>query len=109
MEREGETGKKLELRREVSDNVEELESIDVADTLKQNFARQKREEHPLDLSKPHSRRKRDYWIVLCAVNVLLIGSMVVFPGVVTSLFAISGMILFTTGFSWVMWFVLDDY
>lgn len=57
-----------------------------------------------------SRRKRDYWLILIPVDLFFTGVLVA-PGlsVGIKLYALAGLIVFTLGFTWVMWFVTDDY
>ncbi|MEY2881729.1 MAG: hypothetical protein RLZZ15_4109 [Verrucomicrobiota bacterium] len=51
-----------------------------------------------------SRRKRDYWLVTALVNAALVAAFFLNP-----IYAGAGIILFNVGFTWVVWFVMDDY
>lgn len=57
-----------------------------------------------------SRRKRDYWLVLIPVD-LFFAAVLVAPGASTGMkmYALGGLVIFTIGLTWVMWFVMDDY
>lgn len=57
-----------------------------------------------------SRRKRDYWLLLLPMNAFF-GFMAFGPyrNPMTLAYGIGGMIVFTLGLTWVMWFVMDDY
>ena len=84
--------------------------IDVSEILRKNHEKLSENEKPLNLSKPKSRRKRDYFIVLILVNSALVGLFIALPSnVVTTLFTFSGVIIFSTAFTWVMWKVISDY
>ena len=57
-----------------------------------------------------SRRRRDYWVVTIAMNlVLLFAAFGPFGGGVAMIFALACVIIFNLGFTWTMFFVLDDY
>ena len=57
-----------------------------------------------------SRRKRDYWLMLVGGNLLVVGAVLgLHSNVVTLIFGLSAVILFTLGLTWVMWAVMDDY
>lgn len=57
-----------------------------------------------------SRRKRDYWLVLTAGNLVFGGFMILaHKNVISLVFGFSGMIFFSIGLTWIMWMVLDDY
>ncbi|CAA6676571.1 MULTISPECIES: hypothetical protein [unclassified Lentimonas] len=86
------------------------QKVDVVDILKANLRVQQDNEAPLDLQPRKSRKKRDYWLCLALVNVgLLIPFFVLEKNVVTATFSLAAMILFSAGFSWIMWQVVDDY
>lgn len=57
-----------------------------------------------------SRRKRDYWLVLIPVDAFFT-FVLLHPSMSGSMkiYALAGLVMFTLGFSWVMWFVVDDY
>lgn len=54
-----------------------------------------------------SRRLRDYWVTLIGVDGLLLALW--WSGFFPEIFLLSGLVLFSVGFTWVMWAVLDDY
>ncbi len=54
--------------------------------------------------KRKSKRKRDYFLLLAAGNMLLTLGFVLQP-----IFAGAGFVLFNIGLAWIMWFVMDDY
>ncbi|MBI5382840.1 MAG: hypothetical protein HZA31_13155 [Opitutae bacterium] len=57
-----------------------------------------------------SRRKRDFWLCLVLGNLVIVGSVgLTSINAVTVIYGFSGVLLFTSGFSWVMWQVMDDY
>lgn len=60
--------------------------------------------------KRRSRRLRDYFIVFIPVNAFF-GWWAFGPyaNAMTFIYGIAGMILFSVGFSWVMFFIVDDY
>lgn len=61
--------------------------------------------------RPHSkRRRRDYWVMLIAGNAgfLAVGALVG-ANPVTIIYTFSGIVLYTVGLTWVMWFVVDRY
>lgn len=84
---------------------------DVFTHLQGNRAVEKR--HGLDkveIRKRKSRRKRDFWLLLVGGNLAIIGAVVVTNiNVVTVIFGLSGLIIFSLGLSWVMWQVMDKY
>lgn len=55
-----------------------------------------------------SLRKRDYWLLMVGGNGFFVTAGLLQGGVVL-VFAGAGIILFTVGVTWVMWFVMDDY
>jgi len=57
-----------------------------------------------------SRRTKDYWLVLTVVDgFLLFAALGPFSDIVTRIFGLAGVIVFTTSFTWVMFQVMDDY
>lgn len=60
--------------------------------------------------KRKSRRKRDYWLATVAMNLLLVGLVAIARfNPISLIYGFSGIIIFNLSFTWVMWFVLDDY
>lgn len=85
---------------------------DVHGVLQENLARANAAGiNDVDLSpRPPSRRKRDYWFSLVAGNAFIIG-LVLLLGLnpMTVLFGFGGVIIFSVGLTWIMWFVMDRY
>ncbi len=67
-------------------------------------------EKPIDLRRKRSQRARDYWRALIAGNGLLLGSLFLAQGNVAMwVFVGAGVVIFSTGLTWIMWFIFDDY
>lgn len=85
--------------------------IEVADLL--DDVRQMEREAGLDLVKPDrfkiSRRTRDFWIMLGTGNAVLLGGGIAMQSLISLVFAIGGMGLFTFGLLWSMFGVMDNY
>lgn len=63
-----------------------------------------------DRPRRASRRKRDYWVSLLGGNLAIVLALLVSGfNVVSGLFAFGGMVFFSAGLTWIMWFVMDDY
>lgn len=63
-----------------------------------------------DRPRPPSRRKRDYWVSLLGGNLAIVVTLLVSGfNVVSGLFALGGIVFFSVGLTWIMWFVMDDY
>jgi hypothetical protein len=60
--------------------------------------------------KRRSRRKRDYFLLLIPVNGFF-GFMAFGPhaNAVSFVYGLAGIVVFSIGLTWVMWFVMDDY
>ena len=60
--------------------------------------------------KRTSRRKQDYWLMFGAGN-LGFASMLIFLGhdLMVSVCVGAGVIVYSLGLTWIMWFVMDDY
>ncbi len=79
--------------------------------LQQN--RQREQQHNLDaieIKETKSRRKREFWFLLVGGNLFILGA-VFFSGVnvISVIFGLAGLIVFSLGLSWVMWQVMDRY
>ena len=74
----------------------------LAENLKQTLPAEK----PLDLRKPRSRRKRDYWLLMVLGNSPLAVAFLI-PG--SFAFALIGCFVFSVMITWIMWFVMSDY
>ncbi|MBA4137586.1 MAG: hypothetical protein C0518_09745 [Opitutus sp.] len=64
---------------------------------------------PVD--RPESkRRRRDYWLLLLTGYAILASAALIFPGnPVVLLYVFAGIVLFSIGLTWVMWFVMGRY
>jgi hypothetical protein len=88
-------------------------SVDVHAMLRDNLEHEK--SAGLHELKPQparrTRRRRDYWRLLCAGNLLFgLVAVSVGPGAAMPFVcAIGGMGIFTAALTWIMWFVMDDY
>lgn len=60
--------------------------------------------------KRRSRRKRDYWLVLVPVDAFFaVLALTARNDAMALACGTGGLALFTAGFTWVMWVVIDDY
>jgi hypothetical protein len=60
--------------------------------------------------KRRSRRTRDYWIVMIPVNgFFAFWAFGPWANPASFVYGIAGMALFTSGFTWVMFFIMEDY
>ena len=84
---------------------------DVLTVLQQNRSAERR--HDLDaieIRPVSSRRKREFWLLLVGGNLLIIAGVAVTDvNVITVVFGLAGLIIFSLGLSWVMWQVMDRY
>jgi len=85
---------------------------DVYQVLRDNLARENAA--GLNVVRPvpkrPSRRKRDFWLVLIGGNLAIMASVgFTSINVMTVIYGFAGVILLSSGLTWVMWFVLDDY
>ena len=87
------------------------QAVDVADILKANLRVQQRNEAPLDLEPKKYRKKRDYWLCMCVVNVglLVLPPLFLKMNVLTVVSSLAAVVVFSAGFSWIMWQVVNDY
>jgi hypothetical protein len=88
-------------------------AVDVPQLLRENVARAKAAGvNDLASKPPHcSRRRRDYWWLIIATN-LLFGLVALAAGHASPLLcvgALTGMAVFSAALTWLMWFVMDDY
>ncbi|HTZ22231.1 MAG TPA: hypothetical protein VMC06_15210 [Opitutaceae bacterium] len=85
---------------------------DVYQVLRDNLARENAAGMNAVKPKPKrpSRRKRDFWLMLVLGNLTIVSTLF-FTGrnVISTLFAFGGVVLLSSGLTWVMWFVMDDY
>jgi hypothetical protein len=64
----------------------------------------------IDIKEVKSRRQREFWLLLVGGNLAIIASVVLSSiNVVTVIFGLAGLIIFSLGLSWVMWQVMDKY
>lgn len=84
---------------------------DVFTHLQGNRAVEKR--HGLDeieIRKIRSRRKRDFWLLLVGGNFAIVAGVALSGfNIISSIFGLAGLIIFSLGVSWVMWQVMDKY
>jgi hypothetical protein len=87
--------------------------IDPLEILRANRAHEKAQNTVYDQSpKPVpriSRRIREYVGILIAVDVVLIWLLFTGFGLVADLYLFAGLLIFSSGWTWVMLFVIDDY
>ncbi|MGB0371035.1 MAG: hypothetical protein ACPGN3_06755 [Opitutales bacterium] len=89
---------------------EEDKPIDVMDILKENLEVSKKNEKAIDIVKKKSKRKRDYWLILILTNLIFGGLAITFSSSVVALvYILSGALIFSVAFTWIMWVVLSDY
>ena len=71
---------------------------------------QSRFEKPVDLTPRSNRRWRDYLMLMIAVNGLLVTNLILNrDNVVTALFSLGGIAIFSAAVTWIMFFVMDRY
>lgn len=84
---------------------------DVHVVLQQN--RKSEQLHNLDaieIKETKSRRKREFWFLLVGGNLFILGAVWLSGiNVLTVIFGLAGLIIFSLGLSWVMWQVMDRY
>lgn len=84
---------------------------DVHVVLQQN--RKSEQKHNLDaieIKETKSRRKREFWLLLVGGNLFIIGGVWLSGiNVLTVIFGLAGLVIFSLGLSWVMWQVMDRY
>lgn len=84
---------------------------DVLSVLQQN--RKMEQRHNLDaieIKEIKSRRKREFWLMLVGGNLFIIGAVLVSGiNVITVVFGLAGLIVFSLGLTWIMWQVMDRY
>lgn len=57
-----------------------------------------------------SRRRRDYWFLLAAGNLGFVALAAISSlNAIALVYTFSGIILYSVGLTWVMWFVMSDY
>ncbi len=54
-----------------------------------------------------SRRLRDYFLVTTLMNAVIAAVAYLSPG--AQLFCLAGAVMFNVSFTWIIWFVMDDY
>lgn len=59
---------------------------------------------------PSTKRRRDFWLLLLGGNLAIVGTAaVVGLNVMTVVYAFAGVILYTIGLTWTVWFVMGRY
>jgi hypothetical protein len=75
--------------------------------------RQAAKQHGLnevEIKEIKSRRAREFWLLLVGGNVAILGGVFLSGiNVITVVFGLAGLIIFSLGLSWVMWQVMDRY
>jgi hypothetical protein len=84
---------------------------DVYEVLQQNRATERKfGGDEIEIREVRSRRRREFWILLVGGNVVIIGGVLLSGiNVITVVFGLAGLIIFSLGLSWVMWQVMDNY
>jgi hypothetical protein len=84
---------------------------DVYAVLQQNrLAARKHGLNEVEIKEIKSRRKREFWILIVGGNLAIIGAVFLSGiNVITVIFGLSGLILFSIALSWIMWQVMDKY
>lgn len=84
---------------------------DIHAMLEQNRALEKKAGlKEVEIRPVHSRRKREYWQLLVAGNVVF--ALIAWFGRNNAFVAVSagsGVVIFSLGLTWIMWFVMNDY
>lgn len=100
----------LKMEKPPEETPEEDKPIDVMDILKENLEVSKKNEKAIDIVKKKSKRKRDYWLILILTNLIFGGLAITFSSSVVALvYILSGALIFSVAFTWIMWVVLSDY
>ncbi len=84
--------------------------ITVHEILAENLRHTVPAEKPLDLRKPRSRRKSDYWLLMLLGNAVFGAGAYYFrldPFIFTACLSFSA--IFTVGVTWIMWQVMGNY
>lgn len=86
------------------------EEISITGILKDNAAREQAAENPVLPKKISRRKSRDFLILVILGNLLLLAPLLIQPSnLFVAIFSVSGMLVFTIGLTWIIWFVLSDY
>ncbi|HEY8993670.1 MAG TPA: hypothetical protein VIM71_03215 [Lacunisphaera sp.] len=98
-------------RRKAAPTAKASDPNDVYTVLRENRASAaKHGLNEVEIKKIKSRRKRDFWLVLVGGNLAIIGAVVLTSiNVVTVIFGLAGLIVFSLSVSWIMWQVMDRY
>lgn len=84
---------------------------DVFNVLQQNrTVEQRRGADNLEIKKARSRRTKEFWLILVGGNAVIIG-FVILGGfnVVSVIYGLAAVIVFSLSLSWVMWQVMNKY
>lgn len=64
----------------------------------------------IEIRKIRSRKLRDYWIGMIGVNGLIVGLVLLLgPNIVSVMFGLAGVIIFSLSYSWLMWQIISRY
>lgn len=84
---------------------------DVYAVLQRN--RKMEQRHNLDaveIKKIRSQKLRDYWIGMIGINGLIVGLVLLLgPNIVSGMFGLAGVIIFSLSYSWLMWQIISRY
>jgi hypothetical protein len=64
----------------------------------------------VEIRKIKSRRRRDYWLLLIGGNLALVAGVALNGfNIISAIFGLAGLIIFSLGVTWIMWQVMDRY
>ena len=64
----------------------------------------------VEIRELKSRRRRDYWTLLIGGNLAIVGAVALSGfNLISVIFGLSGLIVFSLGATWIMWQVMDKY
>lgn len=84
---------------------------DVFKVLEHNRRVEKRHDFDaIEIRKIRSQKWRDYWIGMIGVNGTIVGLVLLLgPNVVSVMFGLGGIIIFSLSYSWLMWQIISRY
>ena len=85
---------------------------DVYHVLSRNRAAEQK--HNLDAieirKKKRSQKWRDYWVGMIGVNGVIVGLVVLLgPNIVSVMFGVAGIVIFSLSYTWLMWQIISRY
>ncbi len=64
----------------------------------------------VEIREIKSRRKKDYWFLIIGGNLAIVGAVALSGfNLISVIFGMSGLIVFSLGATWIMWQVMDKY